>query len=556
MSRRNQNPHGFTFTAAPSCGLFGATSPKHFGATRPRHFGATRPRHFGATSPKHFGATSPKHFGATSPKHFDAATQPTSSSSRNILTKDLLTYYDMNDETILLCGNDFSVPVKLGIIGAFMPAMQKYLKENKIPIVQQRENWHFQKPLISVGDLEENNIPIESNTKHQEIKKERNECATKIQRSIRMFDFDAAASSLLVNCLVKKEMPQRWSDVVVLLKISHFFEADLIIQHCYMTGEKLLSIDNDHCYEAIQLMTLYKFDNWCNAVASIIKRDNTWKKETIWDSFFNGNNEVMCKITRILFGNSTPSPERFETFNNMVTRYLLQYYVENDEKILLCGDGYNIPITLGVINTFIPVMKTCLETKVNESKDCTEVPVQEEKNDTQEEENDKKEAENDIQGAKNNIQDEENGIQEAEGGIQEVDNEKEKRNLRIIRVQKFDEDCVKLLVNCFQEEIWELDWSDMVKLLEVSHFYQAVAVIQTCYEIGNKLIQATNDAQHYYEAIELMTLYGFDDWCQEIAKKMRAGQLWKNEENWKALFTDNVDVMCKVTRMMSDIHFN
>lgn len=229
--------------------------------------------------------------------------------------------------------------------------------------------------------------------------------------------------------------------------------------------------------------------------------------------------------------------------------------MENDEKILLCGNGYKIPSALGVINTFIPVIKTCLETKVNENKDGTEVPIQEEENDTEEEENDIQEEENDIQEDGNDIHQEENDMQEAEKRIEEVDNEKEKRKLRIIRVQNFDEDCVKLLIDCFQEKSLELGWEEVVMLLKISHFYQAVAVIQACYETGKKLIQKTKVVQHYYEAIELMTLYGFDDWCQEIAKKMRAYELW-NKIGWKSLCTCNGDVMCKVTRIMANMKFN
>ena len=47
---------------------------------------------------------------------------------------------------------------------------------------------------------------------------------------------------------------------------------------------------------------------------------------------------------------------------------LCEFYLASDEDVMLIGDGFEIPIKLSVINCFVPVMKTALETPLNEER--------------------------------------------------------------------------------------------------------------------------------------------------------------------------------------------
>lgn len=41
-----------------------------------------------------------------------------------------------------------------------------------------------------------------------------------------------------------------------------------------------------------------------------------------------------------------------------MTVKILQNYMDCDQVSMLCGNGFKIPLKIGVINAFVPVMKT------------------------------------------------------------------------------------------------------------------------------------------------------------------------------------------------------
>ena len=99
---------------------------------------------------------------------------------------------------------------------------------------------------------------------------------------------------------------------------------------------------------------------------------------------------------------------------------LLRYLLENDEDVMLVGETFEIPIKLSVINRFVPIMKTALETLV---------------------------------------------------GKDQKDTVEQKR----IEVSCFDKKTATLFVKIFQNrsefDITSLSWEEALNLIKFSHFY-------------------------------------------------------------------------------------
>lgn len=189
---------------------------------------------------------------------------------------------------------------------------------------------------------------------------------------------------------------------------------------------------------------------------------------------------------------------------------LLQSYMDDDESIHLVGDEFSIPLELQIINTFVPVMKKCLETKLNKNT------------------------------------------------------KKEKRCVKIDTAfnKETTELFAKILTEGNLDYVDRLEWNVLVKLMKFCHFYQVKEIITKCYSSGSYKIILTKSTKYiqgafkvevdenFVEAVELMVLFGFNDWIKPIASSARSARETRNGEEWRALFKKHPDIMVQITNQM------
>ena len=129
-----------------------------------------------------------------------------------------------------------------------------------------------------------------------------------------------------------------------------------------------------------------------------------------------------------------------------VSKTLFKFYLSNDEDVILMGEGFEIPIKLSVIKCFVPVMRTALETPLNEER--------------------------------NNQQ-----------------------TRKSIQVSGFDEDTVTLFVKLLDQnddKKIDLKWKEIVNLIKFSDYYQSETVLGISVALGIKLITV----ESFFEAVK------------------------------------------------------
>ena len=154
------------------------------------------------------------------------------------------------------------------------------------------------------------------------------------------------------------------------------------------------------------------------------------------------------------------------------------------------GEGFEIPIKLSIIKCFVPVMKTALETPLNEER--------------------------------NNLQ-----------------------TRKRIQVSGFDEDTVASFVELLQQnEDKEMDfkWRDIVNLIKCSDYYQAKAALDICIERGSKLITLEN----VFEVITVIDRCNIDIWydaCIDVLLRYENMVTIQADVRWNSTLSNHSNVM-------------
>ena len=180
-----------------------------------------------------------------------------------------------------------------------------------------------------------------------------------------------------------------------------------------------------------------------------------------------------------------------------VCKTLNKFYLANDEDVILMGDGFEIPIKLSVIKCFVPVMKTALETPLNEER-------------------------NNLQIRKN------------------------------IKVSGFDEDTVALFVKLLQQyddKQIDLKWEEIVNLIKFSDYYQSETALGIYVALGSKLITVEN----FFEAVAVMDVCNIDVWykpCSDLLWGANNRAPLKADVRWKAALYDHSKVMFYIMEEM------
>ena len=173
-----------------------------------------------------------------------------------------------------------------------------------------------------------------------------------------------------------------------------------------------------------------------------------------------------------------------------VSKTLFKFYLSNDEDVILMGDGFEIPIKLSVIKCFVPVMKTAIETPLNEER--------------------------------NNLQ-----------------------TRKSIQVSGFDEDTVTLFIKLLQQnddKQIDLKWKEIVNLIKFSDYYQSETVLGISVAVGSKLITF----ESFVEAVEVMDGCNIDAWYKPCINLLLRGKKLaslKADVRWKAALSDHSKVM-------------
>ena len=180
-----------------------------------------------------------------------------------------------------------------------------------------------------------------------------------------------------------------------------------------------------------------------------------------------------------------------------VCKTLNKFYLANDEDVILMGDGFEIPIKLSVIKCFVPVMKTSLETPLNEER--------------------------------NNLQ-----------------------TRKSIQVSGFDEDIVTLFVKLLQQnddKQIDLKWEEIVNLIKFSDYYQSETALGIYVALGSKLITVEN----FFEAVAVMDGCNIDGWykpCSDLLWGANNRAPLKADVRWKAALYDHSKVMFYIMEEM------
>ena len=173
-----------------------------------------------------------------------------------------------------------------------------------------------------------------------------------------------------------------------------------------------------------------------------------------------------------------------------VCKTLNKFCLSNDEDVILMGDGFETPIKLSVIKCFVPVMKTALETPLNEER-------------------------NNLQTRKN------------------------------IQVSGFNENTVTLFVKLLQqndEKQIDLKWKEVVNLITFSDYYQSEKALGISVALGSKLITV----EIFFEAVEMMDGCKIDGWykpCIDLLRRPKNLESLKADARWKAALSDHYKVM-------------
>ncbi|XP_057295186.1 uncharacterized protein LOC130623692 [Hydractinia symbiolongicarpus] len=177
-----------------------------------------------------------------------------------------------------------------------------------------------------------------------------------------------------------------------------------------------------------------------------------------------------------------------------INHKLLNYYKEHDENVTLVGNDFEVLIKLFVVRCFVPVMKTALETKINDA-------------------------------------------------------DKKKRR-HIVLCGDFDKFTVQLFVKILQdtEANVSLSWSDIVGLINFCHYYHADEVIKICYSKGANRINKEN----IYEAIQLVETYSFRQWDESICYIIQQNRSIRKNTEWKYLFSECPNTMCDILNKLLD----
>ena len=203
---------------------------------------------------------------------------------------------------------------------------------------------------------------------------------------------------------------------------------------------------------------------------------------------------LLCVNRLVLFQQRCISPSTTTTYYffclivdrvkmENVSKMFHESYLASDEDVMLIGDDFEMPIKLQVIKCFVPVMKTALETPLNEER--------------------------------NNQQ-----------------------TRKSIQVSGFDEDTVALFVKLFQQnddKDMDLQWKEIVNLIKFSDYYQSETVLGISVAVGSKLISF----ESFFEAVEVMDGCNIDVWykpCIDLLLKGKNLASLKADVRWKAAY--------------------
>lgn len=183
-----------------------------------------------------------------------------------------------------------------------------------------------------------------------------------------------------------------------------------------------------------------------------------------------------------------------------LSKDLLRQFVYMDEKVnLYAPDGsFEIPLSITAAKLYSPVIKAALESPLSINEDGR----------TTDEKTVSKE------GKKH----------------QQVYS-----SFRRIKVVGFNHETVQIFVRCLQgqldtNEIKAFDWSKVLGLLKMCHFYGVDHMFEVYLEHGKNLIQQNNVVQ----AIEFMETYGYQQpWCDCITQQLLSYPNIFNTQDWK-----------------------